>query len=328
MMSKYPKLIIDFHAHFTLQDVLDQTMGASLYGRMQQAMGLGAQVIAPAHMERMTNMAVRLADMDKMRLDMQVISPSILQQCTYPLEPELALKLDQRSNEYVAELVARHPDRLIGLGSLPLQAMDLALRELERLMSDLKLKGVVIGSNVNGIDLGDQRLRPFWRKAEELGAVVFIHPAGNDDPKMMRHKLMISVGQPLEETFALSSLVYDGVMDECPRLKIVVAHGGGYIPFYAGRHDHMYRTGLAGKDLKGDFSAYLNSFYYDSVLFNPDMLETLGHKVDPSRIILATDYPFGEWKPLEFVERATRLPRDIRDAIVGENAARLFGLPI
>jgi aminocarboxymuconate-semialdehyde decarboxylase len=145
---------------------------------------------------------------------------------------------------------------------------------------------------------------------------------------MMRHKLMISVGQPLEETFALSSLVYDGVMDECPQLKIVIAHGGGYIPFYAGRHDHMYRTGLAGKDLKGDFSSYLNSFYYDSVLFNPDMLETLGHKVDPSHIILATDYPFGEWKPLEFVERATRLPRDVRDAIAGENAARLFGLSI
>ncbi len=326
-MSK-PRRIIDFHAHFTLPDVLEATMGASLYNKMQQAMGLGAQAVAPAHMERMTDLSVRLRDMDKMRLDMQVLSPSILQQCTYPLEPELALRLDQRSNEHVAELVAKHPDRFIGIGSLPLQAMDLALKELERVMGDLKLKGVVIGSNVNGIDLGDERLRPFWRKAEALGAVVFIHPAGNEDAKMMRNKLMISVGQPLEETFAISSLVYDGVMDECPKIKIVVAHGGGYIPFYAGRHDHMYRTGLAGSHLKGDFSSYLNSFYYDSVLFNPDMLEYLALKVDPSRIILATDYPFGEWNPLDFVERASKLPQEMRDAIVGENAARLFGLSL
>ena len=180
---------------------------------------------------------------------------------------------------------------------------------------------------MNGIELGDERLRPFWAKAEELGAVIFIHPAGNTEQRMLRNRLMITVGQPLEEAYALSSLVYEGVMDRFPKLKIMVAHGGGYLPFYTGRHDNEYRYGRAPQ-LKGDFSSYLPRFFYDTVLFNPDMLEFLLTKVPSSHVMLASDYPFAEKKPVEYVQRAKRIGKSEQDAILGANAARLFSISI
>jgi aminocarboxymuconate-semialdehyde decarboxylase len=138
---------------------------------------------------------------------------------------------------------------------------------------------------------------------------------------------MITVGQPLEEAYALSSLVYEGVMDKFPKLKIMVAHGGGYLPFYAGRHDNEYRYGRAPQ-LKGDFSSYLPRFFYDTVLFNPDMLEFLVTKVPASHVMLASDYPFAEKQPVEYVRRAKRIGRKEQDAILGSNAARLFDISI
>src|SRR5262249_20405368 len=214
-----------------------------------------------------------------MGVDIQVISPSILQQCTYWAEPEAALKMERLGNERVAEAVAKHPDRLVGLGSVPMQDAALAAQELERCVEDLKLKGVIISSHVEGAEVGDARFRPFWAKANEIGATIFIHPAGSPDPRMRKHRLLITLGQPLEEAFAMSSLVYEGVMAASPKRKIVMAPGGGSLPFYTGRHDQDYRVGRSGNQLKGEFSSYLPRFYYDTVLFNPDMLEFLAHKV-------------------------------------------------
>ena len=175
--------------------------------------------------------------------------------------------------------------------------------------------------------MGDEQLRPFWAKAEALGAVIFIHPTGSTDPRMKRNRLMITVGQPLEEAYAMSSLVYEGVMDQFPKLKILVAHGGGYLPFYTGRHDNEHRYGRSPQ-LKGDFSSYLPRFFYDAVLFNPDMLEFLTTKVPSSHVMLATDYPFAEKKPVEYVRRAKKISKKDQDAILGANAARLFGVSI
>src|SRR5262249_45044538 len=214
-----------------------------------------------------------------------------------------------------------------GLGALPLHDVALSCAELERCMRELGLKGVIISSHVNGIELGDERLRPFWAKAEALGAVIFIHPAGSTDARMARNRLMITVGQPLEEAFALTSLVYEGVMDRFPELKIMVAHGGGYLPFYAGRHDNEHRYGRSPQ-LKGEFSSYLPRFFYDTVLFNPDMLEFLLSKVPASHVMLASDYPFAEKQPVDYVRRAKKIGRKEQDAILGANAARLFGIAV
>jgi aminocarboxymuconate-semialdehyde decarboxylase len=250
-----------------------------------------------------------------------------MQQCTYALDPQEALEADRYSNDRVAELVAQHKDRLIGLGSLPLHDVALSASELERCLRNLDLRGVIISSHVNGTELGDARLRPFWAKAAELGAVIFVHPAGSTDQRMLRNRLMITVGQPLEEAYALSSLIYEGVMDEFPTLKILVAHGGGYLPFYTGRHDNEYRYGRSPQ-LTGDFSSYLPRFFYDTVLFNPDMLEFLLTKVPASHVMLASDYPFAEKQPVEYVRRARKIGKKEQDAILGANAARLFEIAI
>jgi aminocarboxymuconate-semialdehyde decarboxylase len=316
-------VVIDVHAHVLVPEVMKLTYDHSQYSRQMAAAGGMPEPI----LKRMTELPLRLEEMDATGVDIQIISPSIMQQCTYGVEPEKAIKMDRLGNDRVAEDVARHPDRLVGLGSLPLHDVALSAAELERCVRDLKLRGVIISSQINGVELGDERLRPFWAKAEALGAVIFIHPAGNADPRMKKNRLMITVGQPLEEAYAMSSLVYEGVMDEFPKLKILVAHGGGYLPFYTGRHDNDYRYGRS-PHLKGDFSSYLPRFFYDTVLFNPDMLEFLATKVPASHLMLASDYPFAEKQPIEYVRRAKKISKKDQDAILGANAAKLFGVSI
>src|SRR5262249_1953762 len=144
---------------------------------------------------------------------------------------------------------------------------------------------------------------------------------------MRRNRLMITIGQPLEEAYAVSSLVYEGVMDAFPKLKIMIAHGGGYLPFYTGRHDNDYRYGRSPQ-LKGDFSSYLARFFYDPLVFNPPMLEFLANKGPGSRLLAPPDSPFAEKAPVEFVRRARKISRQQQDAILGANAARLFGISI
>jgi len=321
-------LVIDLHAHMVMPEILATTYEHSLFAKSsRKARPDGKPEQMPeSQLRPITDMALRLAHMDERGIDIQVVSPSILHQCTYMLDTEQAIEIDRKSNELVAETVARHPDRLVGLGTVPLQDAQAAAQELERAMTSLGLKGVIIASNVNGIDLGDPHHRPFWAKAQELGAALFIHPAGNADERMVKHRMLISLGQPLEETFAISSLVYDGVMDEFPGLKIVVAHGGGFLPYYAGRYDWIHRSGHSPQ-LKDEFSSYLQRFWYDSVIFNPDMLEFLAAKVPASHIMLGTDFPFGENAPVEFVRRA-KLPRGLQDDILGRNAARFLGISI
>jgi aminocarboxymuconate-semialdehyde decarboxylase len=323
-------IVIDFHAHTVIPELLAFAYEKSMFAKRIATGAAGGRAPGlPEEFERpMTNMARRLGDMDQMGVDIQVVSPSILHQCTYFAEPEEALKMERLGNERIAEMVSRHPDRLVGLGSVPLQDALLASEELTRCVEDLKLKGVIISSHVNGIELGDARLRPFWAKAEQLGCVVFIHPAGSTDERMRKHRLLITLGQPLEEAFAMSSLVYEGIIDEFPTLKIAFAHGGGFLPFYTGRHDMDYRFGRGGANLKGDFSSYLPRFWYDTVLFNPDMLEFLLTKVPASHVILASDYPFAEKRPVEFVRRATKISRKDQDAILGANCATLLGMSI
>jgi aminocarboxymuconate-semialdehyde decarboxylase len=317
------------HAHVLVPEVLAATFSHSQYAsKVAGRGGTGAASSMPeALLRRMTEIQPRLDHMDETGIDIQVISPSIMQQCTYGMEADRAIALERSGNDAVAETVARHRDRLVGLGSLPMQDVPLATAELERCIRELKLRGVIISSHVNGIELGDERLAPFWAKAEALGAVIFIHPAGSSDERMGRNRLMITIGQPLEEAFALSSLIYEGIIDRFPKLKIMIAHGGGYLPFYAGRHDQDYRNGRAPQ-LKGELSSYLPRFFYDTVLFNPDMLEFLVSKVPSSHVMLASDYPFAEKQPVEYVRRASKIARRDQDAILGANAAALFKISI
>ena len=325
-MSKKP-LVIDFHAHSMTQEVFDATYDLSVLGQIRAQAGGAVRPLPEKLLQRMINLDLRLADMDAMGVDIQVVSPNILHQCTYGVDPAEGLRLERLNNDYMAEMVAKAPDRLIGIASVPLQDVDLAIKELERAVLDLKLKGVVVASRVNEMELGDPALRPFWKRAEALQVPVFVHPAGNPDPRLRRHSLLISLGQPLEEAYAQTSLIYDGVLDDCPNLKIAFAHGGGFIPYYAGRFDWIYRRGSTPQ-LKHDFSTYLKSFYYETVLFNIDVLEFLATKVDASRIMLGSDFPFGETHPVEFVMSSKVLSDEVKADILGANAAKFLGVSL
>lgn len=324
-------VVIDFHAHIAVPEVLEVTFWKSEFakaiakktGKKRPKIGIPKPAL-----DRMSDMKMRFRDMDAMGIDIQVISPSILQQCTYWAEPKRALALEKESNDRVAEAVAQNPDRLVGIGSVPLQDVRASVKELDRAVNSLGLRGVIIGSHVNGMELGHKKLKPFWRKAEQLGAAIFIHPTGSTDPRMRSHYQLITVGQPLEEALAQGSLVYDGIMDEFPKLKISIAHGGGYLPFYTGRHDHVQRMGHIGTGLTGSFSDYLKRFHYETVLFNPDMLDFLAQKVPTRNIMMGTDYPFGERNPVKFVRSAKSISRAAQDAILGRNAAKFLGISI
>jgi aminocarboxymuconate-semialdehyde decarboxylase len=328
-MAKKP-VVIDFHAHIAVTQVLEKTFSHSQFARAIAKSKPGSKRIGipKPSLDRMSDMNIRFKEMDQMGIDIQVISPSILQQCTYWAKPEAALKMERESNDFLAEAVAQYPDRLVGIGSVPLQDVKLAVKELDRAVTKNGLKGVIIGSNVNGDELGHKKFKPFWRKAEKLGAAVFIHPTGSTDPRMRAHYQMITVGQPLEEAMAQGSLVYDGVMDAFPKLKVAIAHGGGYLPFYTGRHDHVQRMGHTGGQLKGSFSSYLKKFNYETVLFNPDMLEYLATKVPTKNLMMGTDYPFGEKNPIKFVRSAKKISKAAQDAILGANAAKFLGIKI
>ena len=325
-MSKKP-VVIDFHAHSMTQEVFDATYDLSVLGQIRAQAGGAVRPLPEKLLRRMINLDLRLADMDAMGVDIQVVSPNILHQCTYGVDPAEGLRLERLNNDYMAEMVARAPDRLIGIASVPLQDADLAIKELERAVLDLKLKGVVVASRVNEMELGDPALRPFWKRAEALQVPVFVHPAGNPDPRLRRHSLLISLGQPLEEAYAQTSLIYDGVLDDCPNLKIAFAHGGGFIPYYAGRFDWIWRRGSTPQ-LKHDFSTYLKSFYYETVLFNIDVLEFLATKVDSSKIMLGSDFPFGETHPVEFVMSSKVLSDEVKADILGANAAKFLGVSL
>ncbi len=321
-------LVIDCHGHIVVPEVFEETQKYSLHARigLGKKISLGNAARSKVAFERMVNPKLRLADMDRMGIDIQIISPSLIHQKTETVEPERALELVRKVNDGVAEAVAADTDRIAGTGIVPFHAPKLAVRELDRLVRGLGLKGVEIPSTTNGMEVGDKAFRPFWRKAEQLDVPVFIHPAGNSDPRLRKFGLAFTVGQPYEEALAMSSLIYEGILDRFPKLKILIAHGGGYLPFYAGRQDNARKSGSDGARLNGSFSAYLRKFYYETVIFNPDMLDFLTTKTSIGHVIMGTDYPFGETAPISFVRRAKTLSDGQKDNILGRNAAKLYKL--
>jgi len=232
----------------------------------------------------------------------------------------------------LAGAVAEHPDRFVGLGSVPLQNTEMAVAELERCVHELGLRGVEIHSRVGDDELSAPRLEPFFAKAEELGILIFIHTAGySHTDRLTEHYFLNIIGHPMEATMALSHLIFDGVMDRHPGLKICVAHGGGFLPSYAGRMDHAYHARADVRDgLALPPGEYLKRFYFDTMVFEPDQLEYLIKKFGSDHILLGTDYPYdmGDDDPLGLLGRVPGLDEAAHAAIQGGNAAQLLKLDI
>jgi aminocarboxymuconate-semialdehyde decarboxylase len=276
---------------------------------------------------KMQSLDERIADMDRMGVDIQAVSISPYQYY-YWSEPEVGRDVSVMINDDLADAVASKPDRLVGLGTVPLQNTEMAIAELDRCINELGFKGIEINSQISGEDLSAPRLAPFWAKAEELDIVVFIHTAGFSHPDRLKDHYFINlIGHPIEATLAISRLIFDGVMENHPGLKIVVAHGGGFLPAYSGRMDHAYR---ARKDVREGLpnlpSDYLKRFYFDTMVFEPDQLEYLIKKYGADHILLGTDYPYdmGEDDPLGLINKVEGLSADDCSAICGGNAAKLL----
>lgn len=313
---------VDFHAHLIDPAVYRETQGFSLFAQTQDA-GRAASVNA-----RMADVEERIAAMDATGVGVQVLSPSLVHQCSYEAEPDAALRFDATMNDTVARAVAAHPERLRGLGSVPLQAPGLAVSELKRCMSELGLSGVTISTRVREIEIGEPALRPFWQAAEALGAVVFIHPAGNREPRFRKWQLWNSIGQSFEEAMAIASLFYEGILDAYPRLKIVVSHGGGYMPFYLGRIARNYAEKPATRaNMSRSPLEYLRMLHYDTCVYDPETLAHLVAIVGAERIVMGSDYPVGETKPAEFVRECAALDAAGRELVLAGNAERLLAQP-
>ena len=270
----------------------------------------------------------RLADLDAMGLDMQVVKPPP-PQCYYAVPLEVAVAAARVVNDGIAEFVAQRPDRLKGFGTVPMPDGSEAARELERCATELGFKGVQILTNVNGRELSDPAFAPFWRKAEELGMLVVIHPNGfTEASRLSRFYFNNVIGNPLETTIALHYLIFDGVLERHPNLKILAVHGGGYLASYSGRIDHAWG---ARSDSHGDLphppTTYLRRIYFDTVVFTPHQLRELVRLYGADHILMGTDYPFdmADYDPVGHVCGAD-LDAESVAAICGGNAIQVLGI--
>ena len=278
---------------------------------------------------RLVDPQVRIADMDRLGIDIQAISPNPFQYY-YWTEPELGRAVARSVNDRLAEVAAQTPDRFVALGTVPLQHTDFAIAELERITSQLGMRGVEINTHINGEELSAERLRPFWAKAEELNILVFLHPIGfTEGQRLGEHYLNNLIGQPLESSLAISQLIYGGVLENHPGLKICVPHGGGYLPMFSGRLDHAYHTRSDCRHgVSKEPSAYLKQLYFDTVVFSNEHLAHLVSLYGASQLLLGTDYPYdmGEPDAVGFVTRTPSLSDGQKQAICGGNAMRLLGI--
>jgi aminocarboxymuconate-semialdehyde decarboxylase len=278
---------------------------------------------------KLTSIETRLADMDRMGIDIQAVSPAP-NQVIYWSEPEVGVELARMVNDRLAEIVATWPDRFVGLGTVPLQNVDLAVAELERCVKQLGLRGVEIVPNVNGMDLTDPRLNleKFFARAEALGIVLFMHPLGFTQAERLRdHYFNNVIGNPMETTIAASHLIFDGVMDRHPKLKVVLPHAGGFLAHYWARMDHAHHARPDCRTvIKKPPSSYLKKMYFDTIAFDPRMLRQMVDQYGADHVLLGTDYPYdmAEDDPLGLIAKIPRLARAERELIEGGNAARLL----
>jgi aminocarboxymuconate-semialdehyde decarboxylase len=273
----------------------------------------------------------RLAAMDAQAIDMEVLSVNPF---WYNRERDLAAQIVKVNNEKLAELCGSKPDRFAGFASLTLQAPDLAVQELEMAVKKLGLKGAAIGGSMNGEEFADPKFHSVWAKAEELGVPLFIHPQGLPELKKRlggNGFLTNTVGYPTETSIVLSHLIFEGTFDRFPGLKVIAAHGGGYLPSYADRSDHPClvspKNCSADIKLKKNPTEYLKQIYFDSLVFTPEAIRHLVAQVGASQIMIGSDYPYPwQLQPVDHIFASTALSDDEKADILGRTAAKLFNV--
>ena len=311
---------IDTHAHCFFQEAID-------------LMGEDAKNVPPpvkGVKEHFIVIDQRLKEMDAMAIDMEILS---INPFWYRKDRDVAEAICKVNNEKLSELCGKKPDRFAAFASLPMQAPDLAATMLETAVKKQGLKGAAVGASVLGDDFARDKYRPVLAKAEELGAVLYIHPQST--PQLgERFKgngwLSNTIGNPLDTTIALQHLIFEGTLDKFPGLKVLAAHGGGYLPSYKMRGDHACFVSPQSCNpnivLKKKPSEYVNQLYFDAMVFSGEGLRHLVSQVGVTQLMLGTDHPIPwETAPVDHVMGAP-ISDDEKAAILGENAAKLFGI--
>ena len=312
-----PVRVIDVHAHCVIP-VADVVTGTPLAGR---GGGGGNNILGPR----------RLQIMDEQGVDVQALS--INGYWWYAADRDLAARIVRAQNEGLAKWVAAHPDRFVAMASVALQHPDLAAEQLADAPTRLGLRGVSIGGHVNGEDLSLPKYDPFWARAADLGALVFMHPGGaenivRDNAFDGRGDLGNIIGNPLETTYFLSRLIFDGVLDRFPRLRVCAAHAGGYLPSYLGRTevacDVRASAKCANKRKPGEY--FRSQILIDTMIFSEEGLRHLVAEVGANQIVYGTDVPFNWPVTVDLVLNAPFLSDDDRRLILGGTLEKLLKL--
>jgi aminocarboxymuconate-semialdehyde decarboxylase len=316
--------VIDFHSHVLEAEVTRQARDHNVIS------GFGTFPTHPRNAEftaKMLDPAEHIADMDKRGIDVEIVSAATVMSGCEWAAPRTDLALNQRLNDANAQAQQTYSSRVLGSVTLPLQAPDLALRELLRATDELGLRVVNMPANVKGTYVGHPSLWPVWEAIAERDLLVFLHPHGVTDPWYLNYGLWNSVGQTVEEARAMASMIYEGLLDHLPTLKIVISHGGGYLPHYCGRLDrNVHNMPHSARNIARRPSEYLRDLYYDSCVYDPEVLRALVGRVGADRVVLGSDYPVGDPDPVGFVERCPGLSPDQVTAIKSSTGARLLEL--
>ena len=334
-VKRNPRMVaLDIHTHINvpeaaqLQRALVSEEETQKAARYAQATARDKGVINPAAREDTNDPILRVKRMDEAGIDIQLVSMNT-NPPYYSLSGEDGLRVAKLANEGIRDYTRHAPDRFVGLGMAPMQSARHAVQALEHAMS-LGLKGINILTNIGGHDLGEEQFWPVWKRAEELGAAVLLHPLGfTNQDRFMKFRLANTVGQPLEETLAMLSLIHEGVMARHPKLKIMMSHGGGYLPFYYGRSDSTF---FRDPHLRGAIdqkpSTYIRQFYLDTCVFDLHMIEYLADTYEMDHVILGTDFPYRDWGAVPLIKSSKKLGNAEKAAILGKNAAKVLGMTI
>lgn len=274
---------------------------------------------------------VRTKEMDDTNVTVQVLS-TIPVLFNYWAKPEHGLETSRFFNDHIAQCVTHYPTRFTGLGTVPLQDIDLAIKEMERCVKELHMPGIEIGSNINKVNLGDERFEPFWQAAEELGCAIFVHPwemMGEKD--IQKYWLPWLVGMPAETARAISSMIFSGVFERHPNLRVAFAHGGGSFPFTIGRIEHGFnvRPDLCAVDNDVNPREYLGKFWIDALTHDEKALRYIIDMMGDKKICMGSDYPFplGEHHPGKLIESMEDLSASTTEQLLFKNALEWLNLP-
>ncbi|RSD29106.1 amidohydrolase [Mesobacillus subterraneus] len=328
---------VDFHTHIIPENFSELTarFGGEKWPTLERTCACGANIMIAGKVFREVTDQVwsaekRIKDMEREGVDIQVLSP-IPVTFSYWAPAEQAEILARVQNDFIAETVSQYPTKFIGLGAVPMQNVEVAIREMDRCKHELGLAGIEIGTNVNGVNLDDPQFIEFFEMAEKWEVPLFIHPwetLGKD--RMPRHNLMYTVGMPSETALAGASLILGGIMDKFPKLKICLAHGGGALPYLLPRLDQGWNVWPHLRLLDKPPSHYAKQFYYDSLVNEPVNLNYLLQNFGHEKIIMGSDYPFllREVPPGKVIDDTLGLSKEQTEAMLGKNALRFLNIPV